>query len=69
MAEACQPKENTYEAICSSKRHSDISKQDCTSPSPTETVCIIDSACSDRIPGKFGFTMPFYSIENYVIQF
>ncbi|CAG9761201.1 unnamed protein product [Ceutorhynchus assimilis] len=47
MAEACQPKENnSFEAICSSdKCHPDeISKQDCsTSPSPTETVCILDS--------------------------
>ncbi|XP_050298570.1 F-box/WD repeat-containing protein 7 [Anthonomus grandis grandis] len=52
MAEECQSNEITYEVICSSGRQVEISKQDCTSPSPTESVCIIDSAgLSQKLPG------------------
>ncbi|KAF5272685.1 hypothetical protein FQA39_LY07712 [Lamprigera yunnana] len=31
-------------------RESDITKQDCTSPSPTETICL-EALCVDNIPG------------------
>ncbi|ENN81410.1 hypothetical protein D910_00642 [Dendroctonus ponderosae] len=48
MAEAWQPTDHSFDIICRSKDHPDISKQDCASPSPTE--CIIDS-CSEIIPG------------------
>ncbi|KAL1518386.1 hypothetical protein ABEB36_002017 [Hypothenemus hampei] len=46
MAKACQPNENLFDDICGSKK--EISKQDCASPSPTDTDCLIDS---ERIPG------------------
>ncbi|KAB0792452.1 hypothetical protein PPYR_14411 [Photinus pyralis] len=44
MAESCPLDNDSY------NRESDISKQDCTSPSPTETICL-ESLCSDNIPG------------------
>lgn len=33
-------------------RHSLLPKQDCTSPSPTDTVCL-DSFTPDNVPGKY----------------
>ncbi|KAF5287261.1 hypothetical protein FQR65_LT02134 [Abscondita terminalis] len=52
MAEPC-PLDNSTIALSGSSynRESDIiTKQDCTSPSPTETICL-ESLCTDNIPG------------------
>jgi len=51
MAEACQLKENSFNAHANPKGHSEINKQDCSSPSPTETE-YIDPNCPDIEPGK-----------------
>lgn len=45
MAEPCPSKENKFVS-----RDSDI-KQDCSSPSPTETLCIVDALVVDGVPG------------------
>lgn len=50
MAEACQLKENSFNAHANPKGHSEINKQDCSSPSPTETE-YIDPNCPDIEPG------------------
>ncbi|XP_066256171.1 F-box/WD repeat-containing protein 7-like isoform X1 [Euwallacea similis] len=44
MAESCPRKKIIFEAITSNK-------QDCTSPSPTESECVIDPACPHILPG------------------
>lgn len=51
MAESC-PIDNSSIALSGSSynRESDITKQDCTSPSPTETICL-ESLCTDNIAG------------------
>lgn len=51
MAGACLPKSDKFEEICAISRDPELTKQDCTSPSPTETVCIVDSICGENIPG------------------
>jgi hypothetical protein len=52
MAESC-PSSNrsNLNPLSSINRDSELPKQDCTSPSPTETVCL-DSLCTtDNAPG------------------
>lgn len=53
MAESCPSgNRNNLNALSSINRDSELPKQDCTSPSPTETVCL-DSLCStENAPGK-----------------
>ncbi|XP_076263764.1 F-box and WD-40 domain protein 7 isoform X2 [Rhynchophorus ferrugineus] len=51
MAEECLSKNEKIEEICGISNDCELSKQDCTSPSPTETVCNDDSLCPASLPG------------------
>ncbi|XP_060520320.1 F-box/WD repeat-containing protein 7 [Cylas formicarius] len=51
MAESCPLKGNQFDDLCSISRDLELSKQDCTSPSPTETVCIVDALYSENTAG------------------
>lgn len=44
-------------------RSSELPKQDCTSPSPTETVCL-ESLCAENIPGKITGGQPISELFN-----
>lgn len=71
MAESCPLTKNITISSSSYDKESDLSKQDCTSPSPTETICL-ENLCNDSIPGKFNcisslFAFACLPLKTYLI--
>ncbi|XP_044270535.1 F-box/WD repeat-containing protein 7 isoform X2 [Tribolium madens] len=51
MAESCPSGRSNFNPLSSINRDSELPKQDCTSPSPTETVCLESLCTTDNAPG------------------
>lgn len=65
MAESCPSSNisNLSTEVSSIGQETEQSKQDCTSPSPTETVCL-DSLCNDTVAGK---SYLFYILAGFTL--